>query len=94
MSDNCRYNNCGQTWIEAAHHPLHDYAGKVEAGDVVPISQCPNLAYQVLCYPAYGYIYDLEQQSAVTRQQLSALHDIVSQLLDWAQLMGEWEAPV
>jgi hypothetical protein len=87
MSDNISCDNCGQTWPETEIDPIYDYWGRVEPGGVVPRGQCPNPDCRALCYPAYGYVHNLEQQ-------LAALQDAVSQLLDWAQALGGWEAPV
>ena len=79
--------HCGQVWAAQDLAPISDDWGRVAPGGVVPLGQCPNANCQALCYPPYGYVYDLEQQR-------TALHDIVSRLLDWAAMMGGWEAPV
>ena len=87
MADMIRCEECGGTWAEEALDPIHDYWSRVDPGGVVPVGQCPNPHCGALCYPPYGYVYDLEQRCA-------ALHDIMSRLLDWEALMGGWEAPV
>ena len=87
MSDAIRCTTCGQVWAALDLAPIYDYWGRVHLGGVVPLGQCPGATCQALCYPPYGYVHDLEQQRA-------ALQDVVSQLLDWAAMMGGWEAPV
>jgi hypothetical protein len=81
MRDNIHCASCGQSWAEHDLDSIHDYWGRVEPGGVVPQGQCPNATCQALCYPPYGYVHDLEQQC-------TALHDVVSRLLDWAAMMG------
>jgi hypothetical protein len=87
MCNAIRCNSCGQIWAAHDLAPIYDYWGRVKPGGMVPLGQCPNATCQALCYPPYGYIHDLEQQR-------NALHDMVSRLLDWAAMMGGWEAPV
>jgi hypothetical protein len=87
MSDAIRCTTCGQVWAALDLALIYDYWGRVRPGGVVPLGQCPNAACQALCYPPYGYVYDLEQHR-------TALQDVVSRLLDWAATMGGWEAPV
>jgi hypothetical protein len=64
---------------------ITDFWSRVDPGGVMPIGQCPICG--ALCYPTFGYVYELEQRLASTTIMLSAL-------LDWADLMGGWEAPV
>ncbi len=87
MSDIIRCNNCGTTWTEAALDPVHDDWGRVEPGGVVPLGQCPNGDCRALCYPPYGYVYDVEHR-------VTALRHVITQLLEWESAMGGWEAPV
>jgi hypothetical protein len=87
MRNDIRCNNCGQVWVAQDLAPIHDDWERVAPGDVVPLGACPNPDCQALCYPAYGYVYDLEQRC-------TALHDIVARLLDWEAAMGGWDAPV
>jgi hypothetical protein len=87
MPEEIRCDTCGQVWAVHDLAPIHDVWGRVEPGGVVPLGQCPAPDCRALCYPPYGAVYDLEQQCA-------ALRDVVSQLLDWAAMLGGWEAPV
>ena len=87
MRHNIRCNHCGQVWAAQDLAPIPDDRERVAPGDVVPLGACPAPDCRALCYPAYGYVYDLEQQC-------TALHDIVARLLDWAAVMGGWDAPV
>jgi hypothetical protein len=82
-----RCNKCGQVWAVQDLAPIPAERKHVAPSGVVPLGACPNTDCQALCYPAYGYVYTLEQQCI-------ALQDIVSRLLDWAAAMGGWEAPV
>ncbi len=86
-SDMARCDNCGNTWTEEELDPIHDYWGRVDPGGVVPLGQCPNVDCRALCYPSYGYVYDLEQRH-------TTLRDILTRFLQWEQAMGGWEAPV
>jgi hypothetical protein len=87
MTDHLQCDNCSQIWEAHDLDPIQDYGSRVEPGGVVPCGQCPDAACRALCYPASGYVHDLEQQ-------LTALRDVISRLLDWAAAMGGWEAPV
>ena len=87
MTDMIHCENCDRTWSEEDLEHIHHYWERVEPGGVVPLGQCPDTDCRGLCYPRYGYAYELEQRCA-------ALHDLVSRLLDWEALMGGWEAPV
>jgi hypothetical protein len=87
MPEAIRCTTCGQIWVALDLAPIYDYWGRVHPGSVVPLGQCPSPTCQALCYPPYSYVHDLEQQHA-------ALQDVVSRLLDWAAMMGGWEAPV
>jgi hypothetical protein len=87
MRNTIRCNKCGQFWVAQDLTPISDERKHVAPGGVMPLGVCPNTDCQALCYPAYGYVYDLEQQC-------TALHDIVARLLDWAAAMGGWDAPV
>jgi hypothetical protein len=87
MRNAIRCNTCGQVWATQGLAPILDERGRVAPGGVVPLGACPNPDCRALCYPAYGYVYTLEQQCTV-------LHDIVARLLDWAAVMGGWDALV
>jgi hypothetical protein len=87
MHNTIRCNHCGQVWAVQDLAPIPDERKYVAPGDVVPLGACPNTDCQALCYPAYGFVYTLEQQC-------TALQDIVSRLLDWEAMMGGWDAPV
>ena len=87
MPDAIRCATCGQVWAALDLAPIYDYWGRVHPGGVVPRGQCPNTTCQALYYPAYGSVHDLEQHRA-------ALQDVVPRLLDWAAMMGGWEALV
>jgi hypothetical protein len=87
MREAIRCHTCGQVWAAHDLAPMHDDWGRVEPGGIVPLGHCPAPHCRALCYPAYGSVHDLEQHCA-------ALHDVLSRLLDWAAMMGGWEAPV
>ena len=87
MTEPIRCDNCNKDWTEDALDPVRDYWGRVEPGGVIPLGQCPDPDCRALCYPPYGYVYSLEQQCA-------SLRDVLARLLEWAQAMGGWEAPV
>ena len=87
MTDSVCCDNCGKTWPEDALDPVHDFWGRVDPGGVLPIGQCPDAECGALCCPPYGYVYGLEQH-------LASLRDVLTRLLEWAQAMGGWEAPV
>jgi len=87
MVDTIGCENCGHLWPAAALEEIHDYWERVEPGGVVPLGECPNIECGALCYPSYGYVYDLEQR-------LSTMQDVLARLLAWAESMGGWEAPV
>jgi hypothetical protein len=86
MPDEIRCDTCGQVWAAHDLAPIQAW-GQVEPGGIVPLGQCPAPDRRALCSPLYGYVHDLEQQCA-------ALLDVVSQLLDWAAMMGGWDTPV
>lgn len=87
MRNAMRCNHCGQVWAVQDLARIPDEMKRVAPGGVIPLGQCPAPDCRAQCYPPYGSVHDLEQQCA-------ALRDVVSQLLDWAALMGGWEAPV
>lgn len=87
MRDESHCDNCGQVWAVHALDPIQDDWGRVKPGGVVPLGQCPDVTCRALCYPTSGYVHDLEQHRA-------ALRDVVARLLDWAAMMGGWDAPV
>jgi hypothetical protein len=87
MHNAIRCNHCGRVWAAQDLAPIPDERERIAPGEVVPLGACPNPACRALCYPAYGYVYDLEQEC-------TALHDIVARLLDWEAMMGGWDAPV
>jgi hypothetical protein len=78
---------CGQSWTADALDPLSDVQSRVAPGDIFPLGQCPNPECRALYYPASGYGYALVQQRR-------ALHELLTQLLNWAAAMGGWDAPV
>lgn len=87
MEDPIRCDNCGRSWRAEVLGQIHHYWERVEPGGVVPLGQCPNTACGALCYPPYGYVYELEQQ-------LHAMRDVLARLLDWSAFLGGFEAPV
>lgn len=82
-----RCANCGKTWTQAQLDPTHDFWGRVQPGEVVPIGQCPDDECGALCYPPSGYVYDLEHR-------LTTLRHVIAELVEWAAATGGWEAPV
>jgi hypothetical protein len=94
MSDISECNNCGQAWPVAALDPIQNYWERVTPGSIVPAGQCPNPDCRALCYPAYGSVYDLEQQLATMNRTLTTLQETIQGLLEWAAATGGWEAPV
>lgn len=43
--------NCCKTWPEERLDEVHDFWGRVTAGDEVPLGQCPAPECRGLCYP-------------------------------------------
>lgn len=80
-------DNCGSSWEAGALGQITHYWERVEPGGVVPLGQCPNTECGALCYPPYGYVYELEQE-------LAAMRDVLTRLLEWAALLGGFEALV
>jgi len=86
-ADTARCDNCGPVWALDALDPVHDVWSRVEPGGVIPAGDCPDPDCGALCYPLYGYVYDLEKR-------LAAVEDVLGQLLAWEQSMGGWEVSV
>lgn len=93
MHNDIRCDNCGQVWQEGNLAPIQAILSRVDPGGVMPSGQCPAADCQALCYPASGYVYDLEQQLATAHRHLSALQEAIRRLLAWADMLGGWEAP-
>ena len=87
MTETIRCGNCGMVWTEEELDPVHDYWGRVQPGGVVPLGQCPCFDCKELCYPPYGFVYELQER-------LAALEDVLTRLLEWEQFMGGWEGAV
>lgn len=44
--------NCGKVWPEEELDEIHDFWGRVLAGDEMPLGQCPDPECGMLCYLA------------------------------------------
>ena len=80
---------CGGHWtttdVEAATAgEIPHFWERVLPGDVMPLGLCPTC--EGLCLPAWGPAHD-------QRQQLTALHACLADLLQWHDRLGSWEAP-
>jgi len=80
---------CGQHWtttdVEAATpDEIPPFWERVSPGDVMPLGICP--ACEGLCLPTWGPAHE-------QRQQLTALHACLADLLQWHNRMGGWQAP-